>query len=257
MGGFCYRDAECKTGSCNTDKRCQCKQDDDCSGNRFCEKGTLGIGQNECVAKKADGVGCTRASQCAGGACNVRCYTPNSKDLGESCNLDGECSRGQCSAAGWGVTPGKCVCTVNSHCDDDEYCNKGVAGIGTNTCKPLLPDGAVCTKAHMCEGGACNVRCYTPNSKSMGQSCNVSAECEKGKCSGTGWGAVPGKCVCEENRDCDNDEYCNKGVAGIGTNVCKKKLAQGKACTKDHQCKSDCCKLYNFKLQCRPTNKCN
>jgi Cys-rich repeat protein len=234
-----------------------CEEDADCAADRYCDKGTGTVGRNQCKPKKADGEGCTRAGVCRSGECNVRCYTPNSADLGESCNIDDQCAAGRCSAAGWGVVPGKCVCTTDSHCPDGQYCNTGVAGIGTNDCKDKLADGALCTKAHQCRGGACNVRCYTPNSKSIGQSCNISAECAAGKCSGTGWGAVPGKCVCEDDSDCGSGQYCNKGVAGIGSNVCKSKLSNGDACTKGRQCKSGCCKVFKFKLQCRPSNKCN
>lgn len=234
-----------------------CKSDADCESDRFCDKGTATVGRNQCKPKKDDGEACTRAEMCASGVCKVRCYTPDSKSLGQSCNINEECREGTCSGAGWGAVPGKCVCTQDSHCPTGQYCNKGVAGVGTNVCKPKLKDGAVCTKDHQCEGGACNVRCYTPGSKKMGQSCNLDAECAEGKCSGAGWGAVPGKCVCEKDADCGDGKYCNKGVAGIGTNTCKGKLAQGKACTKGHQCKSGCCKLYNFKMQCRPSSKCN
>ncbi len=235
-------------------KQKECSEDGDCPDSQYCDKK---VGKNQCVPKKLDGLGCTRFTQCKGGGCNVRCYTPDSKQLNQSCNLDSECAKGTCSAAGFGVTPGKCVCTTDDHCDDGEYCNKGVADIGTNVCRAKQADGALCTKAHQCSGGSCNVRCYTANSKNMGQSCNISDECAKGKCSGTGWGAIPGKCVCDSNNDCSSNKYCYKGVGGIGTNVCKKKLDLGKACTKGHQCKSNCCRIYFGVPQCRPSGKCD
>jgi hypothetical protein len=48
--------------------------------------------------------------------------------------------------------------------------------------------------------------------------------------------------------NCDKlSDYCNTGVAGVGTNTCKVKLAEGQACTNDHQCKSDRCSLFTCK----------
>ncbi len=263
LGQSCNLSGECKSTQCSATGwgvvggKCVCTEDSHCATGQYCNEGVAGIGTNVCKPKLIDGAVCTKAHMCASGFCKVRCYTPSSKSFGQSCNINEECTQGTCSGAGWGAIPGKCVCTSDSHCATGQYCNEGVAGIGTNVCKPKLADGTVCTQAHMCAGGACNVRCYTPDSKNLGQSCNLSAECKKGKCSGTGWGAIPGKCVCENDSDCASGKYCNTGVAGIGTNVCKSLLANGKACTKAKQCTSDCCKLYKFKLQCRPTNKCN
>jgi len=31
----------------------------------------------------------------------------------------------------------------------------------------------------------------------------------------------------------------------------------GDACSRDQQCKSGCCKLHNFRVQCRPKDKYN
>ncbi len=74
-----------------------------------------------------------------------------------------------------------------------------------------------------------------------GGDCRFDDECRTGQCTAPIGGATKGKCVCNEDRHCGEGRYCNEGVAGIGTNVCKDKLAKGKACTKDHQCKSDRC----------------
>lgn len=53
--------------------------------------------------------------------------------------------------------------------------------------------------------------------------------------------------LCTQDSHCGAGRYCNEGidigVADIGKNVCKDKLAKGKACTKDHQCKSNECGL--------------
>jgi hypothetical protein len=51
IGGSCVKDAQCTTGSCNSVGQCQCKEDNDCGTNSYCNKGgALGVGRNSCVA---------------------------------------------------------------------------------------------------------------------------------------------------------------------------------------------------------------
>lgn len=52
---------------------------------------------------------------------------------------------------------GEPYCTEDEHCLDDEYCNKGVATVGRNVCKDLLPDGATCSRSKQCLSGNCSV----------------------------------------------------------------------------------------------------
>ena len=62
---------------------------------------------------------------------------------------------------------------------------------------------------------------------------------------------------CESDSDCASDEWCDKGVVlGIGVNECKPKKEEGKACSRDGVCLSDCCKFYWWRWECRPANKC-
>lgn len=52
-----------------------------------------------------------------------------------------------------------------------------------------------------------------------------------------------GEPYCDEDGDCLSDEYCNKGIASIGRNVCKSKLDNGAACSHGGQCESGKCPL--------------
>lgn len=111
-------------------------------------------------AKKADGQPCTSAGQCAGGACRAAtCYTPASKAFGQSCNFNAECRVGKCSAELFGLINGSCVCNEDWHCGTENYCNKGIAGIGSNDCRPKLDRGRLCTKDHQCKSNRCAITC--------------------------------------------------------------------------------------------------
>src|SRR4029079_9769846 len=114
-------------------------------------------------------------------------------------------------------------------------------------CKPKLADYQACTSGEQCSGGSCKVRCFTPDSKTFAAACEFNDECRQGTCSAALLGAVNGKCVCTEDSHCGTGNYCNAGIAGVGTNVCKSKLDLGKACTKDHQCRSNRCSLFTCK----------
>ncbi len=66
---------------------------------------------------------------------------------------------------------------------------------------------------------------------------------------------------CGWDPDCGNDEYCWKGVLGIGENQCKPLKDEGKVCSRDGQCDTGCCK-YHFwsnpvSQVCRPSDRCN
>ena len=101
-------------------------------------------------------------------------------------------------------------------------------------------------------------RCYASDSKDLGEQCHVEEECVDSKCS-NGICGTAGHCVCRQDSDCDNDEFCWTGVAGIGTNDCRSLKSQGSACSRHGQCQSDCCRLHISKpwtKQCRPANRC-
>ena len=51
-----------------------CEQDSDCASDEWCDKGTLGVGQNECKPKKEEGQVCVRDSQCETDCCKFYWY---------------------------------------------------------------------------------------------------------------------------------------------------------------------------------------
>jgi microsomal dipeptidase-like Zn-dependent dipeptidase len=126
------------------------------------------------------------------------------------------------------------------------YCSTGFTGLEPNKCKAKLEDGQRCINERQCRSGACDASiCFTPASVGMDGKCLVNAQCRTGRCSSLD-GITAGKCVCMEDSDCAAGEYCNVGVevgvADIGKNACKAKLANGALCTKDHQCSAGRCK---------------
>lgn len=103
---------------------------------------------------------------------------------------------------------GEEICKEDSECGDGFYCGKGIAH---NQCLALEDVGSACTRDGACDSGRCNLfKCAEAHD-------------------------------CLEDGDCGTGFYCNLGVASAGRNECKALLADGKACTKDHQCSTDHC----------------
>jgi len=63
---------------------------------------------------------------------------------------------------------------------------------------------------------------------------------------------------CTRDQDCSSGQYCWTGVAGIGANQCKYKLADNKACVRAGQCQSNRCHLGRCKTQheCEKSSDC-
>ena len=86
-------------------------------------------------------------------------------------------------------------------------------------------------------------------------------EAELATCLATCDGTLDELDFCGEWDVCEEDEYCWKGVLGIGADECRPKKAQGKVCSNHDKCLSGCCK-YHFPSHpvsktCRPASKCN
>ena len=209
-----------------------CDSDDDCDDGRYCDKGTATVGHNQCLAVKALGTACTRGAQCLSGRCaGLKCALAN------ECEADGDCNTG-------------------------EYCSKGLASLGRNVCESRLADGRACTGDHQCGSGSCSGwrpqdgqvsgLCYTPSSKSAGQSCRIDLECRTGKCNSAK------HCVCRNDGDCSSGYWCDAG-ADTTPNQCKAKLDKGEVCGTvgelgvGHRCKSGSCKVAGLSknLECK------
>lgn len=255
-----------------------CKEDAQCNRGEYCKKPLLGV--NRCVPAKALGDGCTADKQCASPAVCMpkpfgKCILEASKRQGEACINNKECMTGVCNG-------GICVCSEDTHCSNG-YCDKGTVSIGANQCKAFKANDEGCTRAGQCASGRCYLgKCKPQDECSEDANCSGARYCDKGtlsvgvnqcvalkandqSCTRAGQCASGrcylGKCKpqdeCQEDRDCRSNQYCDKGTAGIGRNVCKTDKALGDACSRAGQCASNCCKVHNFKLQCRPSSKCN
>ncbi len=157
IGGGCFVSDQCKQGKCGnkvpgTAGTCVCTADNDCGNNRYCDKGWLTIGKNQCVAFKAYGAGCSRDEQCKSpsickGKPVGKCITEASVNLGGRCIKDAECKSGSCDK------DGKCQCKVNKDCGTGKYCDTGTAGIGKNSCKAFKTKGDKCSADKQCGPG--------------------------------------------------------------------------------------------------------
>ncbi len=135
-------------------------------------------------------------------------------------------------------------CKEDEDCPDKQFCDKGgIAGVGTNQCKPGHKDHyKVCSRGEQCASGHCKMgTCYTPKSAKMNETCYVNDECSIGKCSSTG--GLKGTCVCDDDKQCGTGKYCDKGV-DFTKNSCKSLKDDGEACPAvggAHTCKSGKC----------------
>lgn len=65
---------------------------------------------------------------------------------------------------------------------------------------------------------------------------------------------------CEHDEDCPENQWCDKGdvLGGLfGDNECVGDKGESEACWDHDECISDCCRVYLFKMQCRPSSKCD
>ena len=152
IAGRCIKDQECTTGSCDKDGRCQCRADNDCNGNQYCDKGWLTVGKNQCVAFKAYGANCSRDDQCRSpsickGWPAGKCITEDSLNLGARCIKDAECKTGSCDK------DGRCQCKKSSDCGSGRYCDTGTVGIGKNSCKRSKGRNETCSANKQCGAG--------------------------------------------------------------------------------------------------------
>eukprot|EP00039_Didymoeca_costata_P015321 m.258733 g.258733 ORF g.258733 m.258733 type:complete len:854 (-) comp16195_c0_seq1:114-2675(-) len=246
VGESCTRDRQCQSGKCPSGvltKCAECLEDSHCGSSEYCD--TSGV--NTCEAKRANGVSCTQDRQCQSGMCPfgigakcAECLADNDcssgdycdksgvntcerqKDSGVSCSRDAVCKSSCCKLYNLRMQcrpSDRCdECAVDGDCASTQYCDK----VGTNKCK---------------------------NKKFVGESCSRDEHCKSDMCPS----GIATKCAeCLADSDCSSTTYCHKS----GVNTCERKRSQGDVCSRGEQCYSNCCKLFSFKVQCRPSDKC-
>ncbi len=239
IGDACLVDAECGSGSCTASCNtpfpqtgvCECQVDEDCGPDAYCESSLLG--DEQCVAKKADCASCDNNFECASDFCDEgflgtggKCATAGVLEVGDSCCKDSQCLSGNCENA-------ECVgCTADEDCEEGQACTN-------NACKGKKPIGEACSDEAQCETGSC----------SGGQCvCVEDAQCGEGNWCDT---SFLGQNQCEELLDecasCGAHNECASGVCeGLFSpfsNKCitEASLEVGEACCKDAQCISGQC----------------
>lgn len=224
----------------------QCRSDQDCAEGRYCDKGFVTVGKNQCLDEKKDNEPCDilgGAHQCEGKHCAWgRCYTPESVRMGGVCYVDDACKKGKCSAADG--FKGTCVCKKDEDCSPGKWCNAGL-DLVKNQCEPKKKDNETCAAVgggHQCEGGHCAwSRCYTPRSVPLGGLCYLDDACKDGKC--TAIDGFRGLCVCKDDEDCGPGKWCNGGV-DLSRNICEPLKKDNESCAAvggGHQCEGGHC----------------
>jgi hypothetical protein len=204
----------CGTSACLT----VCATDGDCVAPFTCQ----GTGSTRSCALKANGLTCTGGGQCISGNCvDGVCCGSASCPACQACNVSGT---GACAPVAAGTAApatfcsdqGATTCGTNGKCDGAGGCQKYIDG---TTCSVVsCPAGAAAMNlAGSCAGGTCSV----PTQSCAPYFCNGAAAC---------------RTTCNTDADCAGTHYCT-GAGG----TCQPKIAQGTACSTDHQCGTNHC----------------
>ncbi|MCY1075025.1 membrane dipeptidase [Archangium lansingense] len=175
-----------------------------------------------------------------------KAYAPDSKTLNEGCRFDAECISDQCTSVLCSTFDGRCVCNDDGDCGSTSYCQDEIpANPGDNDCVAKKANWASCSRDGQCLSGACGGCadtvgwCYTPRSKTYGQTCKSDKECTTDRCSADCYINPTGSCLCDSDSHCASNQYC-----GWGTNSgkCQNKKSRGAACASDRECISNNCR---------------
>ena len=149
----------------------------------------------------------------------------------------------------------------NKQCNK-EFGNKNIFNPDIGHCNSCNGKIAVRDDSYVCEGGVSNVMDYcsslTPDGSggfSTGtETLNVCQQeraanqrqqfmTKDGKVNYIKLAGLRGEGACQEDSDCNANEFCTAGVLDLTRNVCKEKKSQGSTCTNKRQCASDRCNL--------------
>ena len=186
-----------------------CTTDGDCVGGTYCDAA------HHCVAKLAQGQGCSSNNQCASGSCadGVCCNDP----------CTGGCRA--CTEAKTTLASGTCG-FVTAATDPDSECSGAAGDVcnGAGACSKssgqACSAGTECLSGHCYDGTCCNAPCG-----GVCEACDLNAS--PGICTKVAAGADP-------DLECPGDTVCN------GAGACTQ-LDQGLACTAGAECESGFC----------------
>ena len=243
----------------------------DCVGNVICAKGTSCDGSDGSGGSSGDGnsgTGGRAPAPCTGGKvlCGSQCYDPHGSLAcyhGVVCNSQDY--NGACGDTCYDSHQLNCNSGVLCDLDQDGVCNGRCYNTATHGCCSGLDiynlDTQSCCDGYVVPGQQVEEcgQCIVPHSANLGQACTSDRECAKGKCSNLVCGSG-GECVCDTDADCGPNQFCWEGVATVGKNDCRALKAEGDTCSRDGQCKSNCCKYHPatnlVSPVCRPADKC-
>jgi Dickkopf N-terminal cysteine-rich region len=221
-----------------------CSIDQECTGNDFCDKGTLETCPGSCAALQSNGLPCSTSSQCNDGLLcrGGTCSAPAAE--GDACSqylVFGECPPGLvCQGMG---SPNSLTCqsiaTLYSGKNGDacdaygKLCQSGLACASQSTsntkglCAPIAAAGGKCRAAVPSQ---CPSEQYCKNS-SAGSTARV-APGKDGVCSDK-----PGA-----GQDCDAANGCGKGTVCLTTDgQCHTYKRDGETCVEDRECYGGSC----------------
>ncbi len=232
--GYCDGSGTCEAGSttncapfaCNsagTDCLTTCTGPGDCDAGSYCD------GTGACVAKQAQGSGCSDDVECASGFCV--------DDLCCDRICDATCEA--CAAATTGGTDGTCGAITASTDPDTECTATGPATCGANGTgcngNTASPGCNVYDNTTICSTASCTAGMLTTAGLCDGAgTCGASAptSCAPYQCNA---GSTACLASCTSHNDCDASAYCD------GTGSCAPKLADGATCAIGLQCLSGNC----------------
>jgi len=195
-----------------SDNQPQCKQDFECGEGKYCDKGWLTIGKNQCLPVKAICSGCSQDGQCGlGNGCKgvvglQKCIKENALAMGASCCMNDQCQSGQCD-------DGKCTCKTDAHCGAGRYCDLGTLTIGKNQCVSFkaactgCSDDKQCGPGSDCRGVIGFKKCIKPGALAIGARCCMNDQCGSGQCE-------KDVCVCSKDAHCPAGKKCKKPLGG-------------------------------------------
>ena len=221
-GNVCTFDT-CAEGNCaNATMEGPCNDEEPCTVEDACKGGTCEGAAKTC----SDGNDCTNDFCGDDGVCVFEPNEGGGCDDGNPCTMADTCSAGLCAGS-------KTDCNDDNPCTLDGCLANNVPedydpAIPTSACQHLnkpgsCSDGDACTTSDTCDKGVCE--------GGPKPDCSTTTPCKTGQCdSNTGCIEVNvnNGAACDDGSSCTEDETCQAGVCGGGTDVCD--------CEKDSDC---------------------